>query len=143
METIAQAGGHSAEPGSALIGTQPNNTDGGTAERLACAYVSEISHQFKEKSYLFGGGLYPRGHAGGALVGKSAESAVYLSAEERDPNSIDYYLGLNGEAPVGDCVVMAFRTQIFTSRSHVLLLEGVQEGRPSVLGRYDAQGRKL
>jgi predicted amino acid racemase len=37
---------------------------------------------------------------------------------------------------------MAFRFQIFVTRSDVVLVKGIQEGCPGIVGIYDSQGRK-
>ena len=56
ISRIRRLGGDSAEPGSALIGTVPNNQDGSAVERIAAAYMSEVSHTQGERSYCYGGG---------------------------------------------------------------------------------------
>lgn len=138
---IAELGGKSAEPGSSLIGTAPNNEFGEMEETLAIAYVSEISHNYGKDAYCYGGGFYPRGNIRGALVGTDASNAKLLKTVPLPAGNIDYCMTLQGNAAVGDGVVMCFRPQIFTSRSHVALLEGVSTGNAKIAGIYDAGGR--
>ncbi len=138
---IVELGGSSAEPGSAFIGTTPNNEFGLADETLAIAYVSEISHNHGGRAYCYGGGLYPRGQINSALVGTAPDNAEQMAAIAFPAENIDYTLALQGTAEVGAAVVMCFRPQIFTSRSHVALLEGVQAGSPKLIGLYDSRGR--
>ena len=46
--------------------------------------------------------------------------------------SIDYHFGISEECAVGDTAVMAFRFQIFVTRSDVVLVKGIQEGCPEL-----------
>jgi len=57
--------------------------------------------------------------------------------------SIDYHFGLTKEGMVGDTVIMAFRYQIFVTRSDVVLVEGLEKKKPKIVGIYDSMGRKL
>ena len=43
---------------------------------------------------------------------------------------------------MGDTVVMAFRFQIFVTRSDVVHIKGIQSGSEEIIGIYDSQGRK-
>ncbi len=54
--------------------------------------------------------------------------------------SIDYHFGLEEPCQIGETVVMAFRYQIFVTRSDVVLLEGVAEQKPVITGIYDSLG---
>ena len=56
--------------------------------------------------------------------------------------SIDYHFGLSEECQAGETVVMAFRYQIFVTRSDVALVEGLSAGNPRIAGIYDSLGRK-
>ena len=141
IDKIVELGGSSAEPGSSLIGTTRNNEFCLADETLAIAYVSEISHNYGGRAYCYGGGLYPRGQINSALVGTAPDNAKQMAAIAFPAENIDYTMALQGEAEVGATVVMCFRPQIFTSRSHVALLEGVQAGSPKLIGLYDARGR--
>ncbi len=78
-----------------------------------------------------------------ALVGPCLQEAVYCRVQPPQPECIDYYFELEKEMPVSDPVCMAFRHQIFVTRSHVVLVKGIGRGEPEIIGEYDSQGRKL
>lgn len=142
MKTIKERKGTQAEPGNALAGTTPNNFDGSAQEIPAILYLTEISHNYEGKSYCYGGGLYSRGKAKKALVcGKDRQELVDVNMPCSE--NIDYYFSLEYEGSVSDTVIMCFRTQIFDTRSQVILVEGLREHAPRVIGRYDSQGRFL
>jgi len=138
LPTIAQYGGTHAEPGHALTGTFPANVDGSQPEQLAMLYLSEISHQFGDNSYCFAGGYYRRGNLKQCLI----DGGVFNVSNE-DESSIDYHLKVTGKHSVGSAVIMAFRTQVFVTRSDVVLLDGVHSGLPKVIGRYTALGESI
>ncbi len=46
-------------------------------------------------------------------------------------------------ARIGDTAVLAFRTQIFVTRSNVAVVAGLSRGTPRLCGLYDALGRAL
>lgn len=105
-------------------------------------YLSEISHHVAGNSHFFGGGYYRRGHLQNALIhheNQFSQSTVLPI----DDSSIDYCLRLAGEFPIGSPVIMSFRTQIFATRSDVVLIDGIQSGEPRLLGCYDSQGNRL
>ncbi|WP_426350390.1 YhfX family PLP-dependent enzyme [Alloiococcus sp. CFN-8] len=143
MELIKKAGGTHGEPGHALTGTTPYNKHHYGEELPCMVYVSEISHNFLGNSYCYGGGHYRRSHMEKALIGRSAHNAREYKALPPTLESIDYHFELEGEAEMGQTVVMAFRTQIFVTRSSVALVEGLSTGEPRLVGIYDSQGRKL
>lgn len=138
---IAAAGGTHAEPGHGLTGTTPWHL-GREGETPALVYLSEVSHNHGHKGYCYGGGHYRRGHMANALVGASAEKAELMGVEAPDLDSIDYHFTLERPAHVGDAVVMAFRTQIFVTRSDLALVEGLSTGAPRVVSIYDALGNR-
>lgn len=133
----------SAEPGHGLSGSTPLHVVSDEPEIPAVVYMSEVSNNFRGHSYCYGGGHYRRSHVHQALVGPSLEEAVYCRVQPPQPECIDYYFELEKEMPVSDAVCMAFRHQIFVTRSHVVLVKGIQSGRPVIVGEYDSQGRKL
>jgi predicted amino acid racemase len=101
-----------------------------------------VSHNFKGHAYLYGGGLYRRGNLKHVLFdqkGKRWQSTMKPLPEE----NIDYYLEVDEEEPVGATAIMAFRTQIFVTRSEVALVKGIQTGKPEIMGIYDSQGKYL
>lgn len=139
---LKKIGGTQGEPGHALTGTTPMHAKESLAEKPAMLYVSEVSHNFKEKAYVYGGGFYRRGHLENLLIdqnGKQTESRINPLADE----NIDYYLEADMTLPVGATAVMAFRTQVFVTRSEVALVSGIQDGVPKLEGIYDSQGKYL
>jgi Predicted amino acid racemase len=144
LPLLAGYGVTHAEPGHALTGTLPSNQSGDQPERIAMLWLSEISHHFRGDSYCYGGGYYRRGHAQHALIftpGNKTPATATL--KQIDDSSIDYYLPIAGEHPVSSAVVLCFRTQIFVTRSDVVLVSGIQRGAPDVIARYDSLGNLL
>ncbi|HMM22535.1 MAG TPA: YhfX family PLP-dependent enzyme [Selenomonadales bacterium] len=140
---IARHGGTHGEPGHGLLGTTPLHAATDQPEAPAVVYVSEISHQLEGRSYCYGGGYYRRSHMVFAAVGNTPDALRQVDVESPDTESIDYYLRLNCRADVGETVLMAFRTQIFVTRSDVAVVEGIQAGTPRLAGIYDSQGYLL
>ncbi|MFV0254631.1 MAG: alanine racemase [Erysipelotrichaceae bacterium] len=132
---------NSAEPGHGLSGSTPISAMIDTIEKPCVIYLSEISHNFNNKGYCYGGGLYRRGHLQYALVGKDYNNIKELSVISPDLDSIDYHFGLSSECCVSDTVIMAFRFQIFVTRSDVYLIENIKSN-PIIVGHYDSLGRK-
>ncbi|WP_434661292.1 YhfX family PLP-dependent enzyme [Klebsiella sp. MISC125] len=144
LPLLAEFGVTHAEPGHALTGTIPANQQGDQPERVAMLWLSEISHHFAGQSYCYGGGYYRRGHAKHALVfAPASENAQLAQLNAVDDSSIDYYLPLEGEFPVGSAAIFCFRTQIFVTRSDVVLVAGIQSGNPEIVARYDSLGNVL
>lgn len=133
----------SAEPGHGLSGTTPLHALQEEPEVPCVIYMTEVSHDFQGHSYCYGGGHYRRSHVQQALAGTSLKSARYCEVIPADPTCIDYYFELDRKFPVSTPVCMAFRFQIFVTRSHVVLVEGLAAGNPHVIGEYDSLGRKL
>lgn len=142
LPQLAQWGVTHAEPGHALTGTIPANQQGDQPEQISMLYLSEISHHFSGNSYFYGGGYYRRGHLQNALIHHDNQFSQ-SSLLPIDESSIDYCLGLAGEFPIGSPVIMSFRTQIFATRSDVVLIDGIQRGEPRLLGCYDSRGNQL
>lgn len=142
VDRMVKFGGNCGEPGHGLTGTTPLHAVSDQPEIPAMVYVSEISHNFLGKAYCYGGGHYRRSHMSHALVGKDEQTARMLSVLAPSDESIDYHFGLSEQCEVGETVVMAFRSQIFVTRSDVVLVEGISSGRPRIVGVYDSQGRK-
>ena len=143
MKKISEYGGTQGEPGNSFVGTTPNNRLGKASEIPAIVYVSEVSHQFRDKTYCYGGGIYSRGEIDKALVGTCTADAQFMAVEKPNCENIDYYIALLQQAQVGKSVIMSFRTQIFVTRSHVALVEGISEKVPRLIGIYDAQGQLI
>jgi len=125
----------SSEPGHGLSATTPYSAYNDTKEIPSVLYLSEVSHKLNGKSYCFGGGYYPRGHLENALVANKIYSVNKLPSD-----NIDYHLEINGDLKIGDPVLMAFRFQIFVTRSWVYLIEGVSNNKIKVVGCYSSNG---
>lgn len=143
LPLIHELGGTEAEPGHALSGTTPLHAAKDQPEKPAYCYVSEISHDFGDHSFIYGGGYYRRGHLKNALI-KEGNKLKRAEVLPLDNSSIDYYLELDQKFEAGAPVVMASRTQIFVTRSTVALVKGLHstEG-PQLVGLYDSLGKPL
>ncbi|MDE1240345.1 alanine racemase [Vibrio aestuarianus] len=135
LPMISEFGGTHGEPGHALTGTFPENKDGSQPEKIAMLYLSEIAHHYGKDSYCFAGGYYRRGHLDKALLN---DDLVKISNDDTD--SIDYHLKVEGLHKIGTPLIMAFRSQVFVTRSDVVIVDGVQSGQPKIVGRYTALG---
>ncbi|MEY8352141.1 YhfX family PLP-dependent enzyme [Lachnospiraceae bacterium 54-53] len=142
LKRIKELGGNCAEPGHGLTGTTPMHADHMLEEVPCVTYVSEVSHNFEGLAYCYGGGHYRRSHVKGALVGTSFEHSGKVGVIAPSDESIDYHFGLTRECDVGATVVMAFRYQIFVTRSDVVLVEGLKKKEPKIVGIYDSMGRE-
>ena len=143
IKLIHDLGGTSGEPGHGLTGTTPLHKVTNQPEKIGYCYVSEISHNYEDKAYCYGGGLYRRGHMENVLVGTSLQDAKLSKVKAPDLDSIDYHFEIDENYPVGLTCVMCFRTQIFTTRSHVAVVKGLQTGKPECVGLYDAVGKEI
>ncbi|GCE48266.1 putative amino acid racemase [Thermosporothrix hazakensis] len=135
LSLVAQYGGTHGEPGHALTGTTPEQSQGHCDEIPATVYVSEISSIAPDQAQVYGGGLYPRAHARGALVGSSVDELVErepLPIEFPPAQYIDYQCTLKlpegQRVHCGDTVVMSFRFQLFVLRSYRAIVEQDEHG---------------
>lgn len=129
------------EPGHGLTGSTPAHALEDMPEKPSVVYLSEVSHNFGKDSYAYGGGHYRRSHVKEALnVYKDQKSVVPVEAIA--PDNIDYYFKLKQNLPVSSPIIMAFRFQIFVTRSRVAIIKGVQSNNPEILGIYDSLGKK-
>lgn len=135
-------GANCGEPGHGLTATTPMHEAVDMPELPCVVYVSEISHNFQGNSYCYGGGYYRRSRVSYALVGNNSKAVDLLEVIPPSDESIDYYFGISKECQIGDTVIMAFRYQIFVTRSEVILVKGIPVGKPEIIGIYDSQGRK-
>lgn len=140
LALMAQAGCNCGEPGHGLTATTPAHAYWELPEKSCIAYVSEISHNFDGLGYCYGGGFYRRGHVENALVGRDGRALRAMKVIPPSAESIDYHFGLSQECAVGETVIMAFRFQIFVTRSDVVLLDGIRQGQPKIVGVYDSLG---
>jgi predicted amino acid racemase len=147
LPLLAERGVTHGEPGHALTGTTPlHAADPGQPERPAYVYVTEVAHTLADgRPALHGGGFYPRAGAERALLPRSG---LRLAVEDAPAENIDYYRLL--QAPpraarvrAGDTAVLAFRTQMFVTRSTVAVVRGLAAGRPEPAELYDPFGRRL
>lgn len=142
LELMAEHGCNCGEPGHGLTGTTPLHVDHEQPEKSCIAYVSEISHNFDGLAYCYGGGHYRRSHVENALVGSSAGDLRPVKVIAPSVEAIDYHFGLDQSCAVGETVIMAFRFQVFVTRSDMVLLEGVASGNPVVAGVWDSLGNQ-
>ena len=140
LDLIKDLGGTQGEPGHGLTGTTP---DINGIEIPSMIYVSEISHNFQGQAYCFGGGYYRRGHLQNALVGTCINNCKKVKAIGPNSESIDYYIAINEECNVGETVIMAFRTQVFVTRSKVAIIEGLSTGKPVISSIYNSLGQLI
>ncbi|MGW6307233.1 alanine racemase [Streptomyces niveus] len=145
LPLLAELGATHGEPGHALTGTTPlHAVDHQQPERPAYVYVSEVAHTLADgRPALHGGGFYPRAHIRDALLPRTG---LRLPVQDAPAENIDYYRLLQrpthaADVEVGDTAVLAFRTQIFVTRSTVAVVAGLSTGEPRLTGLYDAQGR--
>lgn len=136
IKLIYEYGGTEAEPGHAFTGTTPINVNE-SVEIPAYLYISEISHNFRGRSYFYGGGYYPRGHMKYGYI----ENKI-VDVDKFSSSNIDYYLSMNGTYSIFTPIVLCFRTQMFVTRSDVILIKGIHKGELKILGRYNTQGEK-
>lgn len=136
IKKIYSYGGTDAEPGHALTGTTPLNIDSGI-EIPSYLYISEISHVFKNNSYFYGGGYYPRGHMKHGYIDNKIVNVNNFNA-----TNIDYYLSLEEKYNIFDPIILCFRTQMFVTRSDIVLIEGIHSNNIHIVGIYNTQGDK-
>jgi predicted amino acid racemase len=171
LPLLAELGATHGEPGHALTGTTPlharasgagRSAAAGTAhgpgsesrssasaspppERPGYVYVTEVSHTLADgRPALHGGGFYPRAGIEEAFLPRTG---LRLPVQGLPPEHIDYYRLLDAPPPgstpprAGDTAVLAFRTQMFVTRSTVAVISGLDSGNPQLTGLYDALGR--
>ena len=142
IEEIKRYGGTQGEPGHSLTGTTPLHAKTELPEKPGYVYVSEVSHNFDNHAYIYGGGYYRRGHLENVLFVDAGIRTLGHILPFADSN-IDYFLESDIQQPVGTSAIMSFRTQIFTTRSEVALVEEISKGEPKLVGIYDSQGKYL
>lgn len=147
LPLLAELGATHGEPGHALTGTTPLHAlDPAQPEKPAYVYVSEVAHTLEDgRPAIFGGGFYTRAHIRSALLPRTG---TRLGVQDSPAENIDYYRLLDAPARatdvrIGDTALLAFRTQIFVTRSTVAVVSGLASGSPRLNGLYDAHGRAL
>ncbi|MCT2590317.1 alanine racemase [Streptomyces sp. N2-109] len=146
--TLPLLAGHGAthgEPGHALTGTTPlHAVDPDQPEIPGYVYVTEVAHTLADgRPALHGGGFYPRAGISDALLPRTG---LRLPVQDTPAEHIDYYRLLDAPPPgsgvrAGDSAVLAFRTQMFVTRSKVAVVSGLSDGTPRLDGLYDALGQ--
>ncbi|GAA1055089.1 amino-acid racemase [Agromyces luteolus] len=152
LERLAEAGATQVEPGHGLTGTTPLHAVRDLDEEPAIAYVSEVSHLWNDRAYVFGGGLYVDPVLGAAetealVVGPGGDAASVTArpVEMPAPEAIDYYATIpvpDGGARAGDTVVFGFRPQVFVTRALTAGIRGLDAGEPRLAGLWSADGSK-
>ena len=138
LEQMKNDIGNVGEPGHGFTGSTPAHANNDLVEIPSVIYITEISHNFRGKSYCYGGGHYRRSHVKNCLVVDDNPHISNINKIEDD--SIDYYFELDGEEKISSPAIMAFRFQIFVTRSNVVLIEGVNTGNIKIVGRYNTLG---
>ncbi len=143
---IQRYGATHVEPGNALTGTTPLHAVSSQPEKPALIHVTEISHEYKNVYYCFGGGLYRRSTVTKALVGNEPTALKEARVISPEKTSIDYYVGLKmstkERAEIGDSVLWSSRAQLFVTRSSVAIVKGIRHGKPELAGIYNPLGWK-
>lgn len=142
MELAAQHHATTVEPGHALTGTTPYHAQHSDGEIPAMLYLTEVSHDYQNVSYCYGGGHYRRSHMKNAFVVDFDNKRASSLIEAPSDDNIDYAFKLERIFAVSSTVIACFRTQIFTTRSHVALIDN-RNAEPILLGLYDAHGYRL
>ena len=163
MKLLADNGVTHVEPGSALTGSNTYHlfTDK-EPESPAMVYVTEISHFWEDKAYVFGEGFFiddpPVSISSGfqhyAFCGSEPDNILdkklRFSGIGARPGSgfakIDYHglMDTEGqEAHVGDSVIFGFRGQLFMTRAYSAVVEGLSSGSPRLVGVWDWAGHRV
>ena len=150
---LAGAGATQVEPGHGLTGTTPLHAARDLPEQPAVLYLSEVAHIHQGVPLCFGGGLYIDPVFGDYQVravvahDPSEVSTEPVPVDMPDPASIDYYARLHPGAgrtvAEGATVVFGFRVQAFVTRTLVVGLTGVSEGRARVAGVWNGFGDEV
>ncbi|NAP00216.1 YhfX family PLP-dependent enzyme [Halomonas sp. MG34] len=136
---LAAQGVTHGEPGHALTGTTPLHAFKDLPEEPAIIYVSEVSHTYKGNFQVIAGGYYGRSNMEGCLVGHDSATILkqQTTVQEHSPESIDYYGTIDAPSSftidIGDTAIFSFRTQIFVTRAHIALVQGIQSGEPKLI----------
>ena len=148
LPLLAAHGATHGEPGHALTGTTPLHARGPGPAREARLCVRERGRPHPRRRpprpprRRF---LRPRPTSAARCC---REPACASRVQDAPAENIDYYRLLDAPAVgqdvrLGDTALLAFRTQIFVTRSTVAVVSGLSSGTPRLRGLYDAQGRAL
>lgn len=142
LDLIKEHGGTSGEPGHGLTASTPLSKYTDTVELPCVCYLTEVSHNFKNKSKVYGGGIYRRGHMEKAIVKEYDSSQEIVKIKPTNLESIDYYFELDKQYDIGTTVILSFRFQIFVTRSNVVIIEGIRNNKAKIVGIYNSLGDK-
>lgn len=157
MRFLREAGATHVEPGSALTASTTFHLyDDDLPEQPAMVYVTEVAQSWAQRTYVYGGGFFiddppvplRDGFRRLALAGSDEDEIlehelVWEGIGARGGGSfaaIDYHgiLDAGGTPPkVGDTVVFGFRAQLFMTRAHVGVVEGLGHGDGRLVGVWD------
>ena len=151
LEGLARDGATQVEPGHGLTGTTPLHAVADLVEEPAIAYVSEVSHLWNDKAYIFGGGFYVDPVLGEATtralvvpMGSDVSAVLARPVEMPAPQAIDYYatipLGHESSVAEGDTAIFGFRPQVFVTRALTAAISGISTGHPRVEGVWASDG---
>ena len=140
LQKMVEYGATSGEPGHGLTGTTPLHAIKDLSEKPCVVYLSEISHNYNEASFCFGGGYYRRSHVENGIVGTSVDNYKQVKIIAPSDESIDYHFEISENCEVNESVIMAFRFQMFVTRSDVCIVKGISENKIKIVGIYDSLG---
>jgi predicted amino acid racemase len=157
MRFLREAGATHVEPGSSLTASSTFHLyDDDLPEQPAMVYVTEVAQEWAGKTYVYGGGFFlddppvplREGFRRIALAGSDEDEILehelaWEGIGARGGGSfaaIDYHGILDaGATParIGDTVVFGFRSQLFMTRAHVGVVEGLSQGDGRLVGVWD------
>jgi predicted amino acid racemase len=163
MAFLREAGATHVEPGSALTASTTFHLyEDELPEQPAMIYVTEVSHEWAGRVYVYGGGFFiddppvplREDFQRHALAGSDEDQIFerrlrWEGIGARGGGSfaaIDYHglLAADGHKPeVGDTVVFGFRTQLFMTRAYVAVVEGLSRGAPRLVGVWDWAAHRI
>lgn len=152
MPLLKELGATHVEPGNALLGTSPSHAfRQDLPEATAMAYLSEISHFYKDTAYAYGGGCYHTNYSDKmyAYIGSNWQESkkqgkIYYNHDI--VQDIDYHMqfqpGAGQSVKVGDSVVGVYRSQIHMTRSYHVAVSGMHGDRPLKVHYIFSNGRE-
>ncbi len=153
LSMLADSGATQVEPGHGLTGTTPLHAVRDLPEQPAVLYLSEVAHIHQGVPLCFGGGLYIDPVFGdypvhAVVAHDPAEITTSpVLVDMPNPAAIDYYAPLHPDTQrtvsEGATVVFGFRVQAFVTRTFVVGLSGVSEGRAQVEGICNGFGDEM
>lgn len=151
------------EPGSALTGSCTYHLfSDEQPESPAMVYLTEVSHIWDGKTYVFGGGFFiddppvplSRNFQHQAFFGSDPERIFehrldWIGTGSKGGSGfakIDYHGILDAKGQkvhIGDSVIFGFRGQLFMDRSYTAVVEGLKYGHPRLVGIWDWAGHRV